>query len=91
MIPQQGTMNRWYLRHPTKPGLAWTGSDWAVHKQGAPSQGVQVCNFNSKTHALAYRLQMWDKLPKPMQDLIEAAQRAETASQRPYSAPGGAQ
>ena len=98
MIPQQGLFGRWYLRHPIKPGLAWTGYRWAVHTNGmgaesvetsAGSLPIQISNFESRAEALTYRLRIWHTLPKHAQEQIEAAERAESGPYLPQDAPGG--
>ena len=92
MIPQRLVGGPWLLRHPIKPGLAWTGTDWTTHYDGtatASSTG-KVLKFSSKSHAIAYRLGIWETLPKAMQNQIDAAARAENGPYLPQDAPGGA-
>lgn len=87
MIPQRLESGPWILRHPIKPGTAWTDEAWSAHKNGECKRGLM--KFSSRSHANAYRLRIWETLPKALQNQIDAAQRAERGSYLPQDASGG--
>jgi len=44
-------LGRWIIVNAADRGLAWSGSRWVSHKNGMPTGGVQISNFEVKLEA----------------------------------------
>jgi hypothetical protein len=47
---RMGLLNWWFIVHPTRDDLAWSGSQWVEHQRGVGLY-VQVSNFSSREAA----------------------------------------
>jgi hypothetical protein len=52
---REGIFDRWYIFHPTRDDLAWSGSQWVPSSpEGLPTGSFQVCNFFTEQEARDY-------------------------------------
>lgn len=51
---ERGAFDRWYIFHPWRKDLAWSGAKWAETVNGIPRGRFGICNFSSAAEALDY-------------------------------------
>lgn len=47
---------RFYIVNAHDYSLAWTGAQWSRSLGGAPSSGIQICNFEQRPEAEQYAI-----------------------------------
>jgi hypothetical protein len=50
----QGAHYRWIIVKSDDYDLAWSGARWVPHKNGIPTGGIQICNFDDRAEAQKY-------------------------------------